>query len=107
MDWGAQAQDTSLFTPVGGMRDDGNGFWRFGMLEYLVLVHNGEYVTETAMMRTEIPPDGPGFAEDVRRIMASGGAAVTHWQSHPAIFYDRAAEEIYYVSTQPAIMSNE
>ena len=107
VDWGAQAMDTSLFTPVGGMRDDGNGFWRFGMAEYLVLVHNGEYVTETALMRTEIPPDGPGFLADVQRLLTNGGSAVTHWESHWALFYDRTTEEIYSVSTQPNMVSNE
>ena len=107
VDWGARAMDTSLFTPVGGMRDDGNGFWRFGMAEYLVLVHNGEYVTETALMRTEIPPDGPGFLADVQRLLTNGGSAVTHWESHWALFYDRTTEEIYSVSTQPNMVSNE
>ena len=61
------------------------------------------------MLDSGAEPGEDAFASDLRFILSglSSSTPVTTHDIHPAIFYDRAAEELYVVSTQPAIMSNE
>ena len=106
VDWGAQALDESLFQPKGGMTVDENGFWGFGLPDYLILVHNGEYVTKTAMLKTDAQPYASAFPKEVRQLLTSSSSAISQWSTHPAIFYDRAAGELYAVSTHPAQITN-
>ena len=100
-DWGISKDIALPWMPIGaGGRWEGNRAW-------LVVEHSGASVTRSfVMLDSGAEPGVDTFASDLRFILSglSGSTPVTTHDTHPAIFYDRGTEELYAVSTQPAIM---
>lgn len=101
--WGAKpAADAGLET-------EADGLWRFPQETWLVVEHNGEYVTRSfAMFDGDVRPGDEAFASSIQEILTGlrSDIPVTMHTTHPAIFYDRTAEKLYAVSTRPAQMAN-
>ena len=51
--------------------------------------------------------DTLGYADSALGVYSTENMLQMYPETHPAIFYDRGTEELYAVSTQPAIMGNE
>ena len=81
-----------------------NGTWHYGIPTYLIVEHNGEYVTRTFAFSEAADPASEDFWREVERVLSGqrSDVAVTVHHTSPAMFYDRETGEIYSVSTQPS-----
>ena len=92
-----------------GLETESDGLWHFPQETWLVVEHNGEYVTRSfVMVDSDAQPGDVAFADDVQEILTGlrSDIPVTTHTTHPAIFYDRTAEKLYAVSSRPNQTAN-
>jgi len=99
-DWSIAIENEQPTSLAGGMYVE-NGRWYWGYPVYLIVEHNGDYVTRTfVMMENDCFPGDETFTNDLNNRLANPSGITVH-STHPAIYYDSATGKLVAMHTSP------